>query len=233
MRLRLRLAAVILVLPAAAAAQDRQVEQGFRVWFPYFGDHPFGDSRWGAHLEYQFRFEDGIAQWQQILLRPGLNYQANRFLMLTAGYAYVRSYQPPPAPDLNEHRIWEQAWLRYRTGKVAWTSRYRFENRFIEGGGRYRYENRFRAWQQATVPLRGRFYATGYSEIWLYVKPYQSSSVFDQNRTYAALGVNIKPGWRFETGYMNQTVLQRSGSVLDVNHILTITILSNAPFRRK
>jgi len=95
------------------------------------------------------------------------------------------------------------------------------------------YENRFRAWQQATVPLSGRFYLTGYDEVWFYVKPYQASSVFDQNRAYTALGFNIKPGWRFETAYMNQVVLVRSGRVLDVNHILAFSILSNAPFRSK
>jgi hypothetical protein len=43
-------AAMIAVLCIPVAAQDRQTEQNFRVWFGYFGDHSFGDSRWGVHL---------------------------------------------------------------------------------------------------------------------------------------------------------------------------------------
>jgi len=122
------------------------------------------------------------------VLRPALNYQASRILMLSAGYAYVRSYPRDSFAPRNENRIREQAWFRYRTGKLRWSSRYRFENRFIEGSsGQYRFENRFRAWQQATVPLSKCLYLTGYDEIFIYVKPYQASSVFDQNRAYAGL----------------------------------------------
>ena len=181
-------ASVLAVPWRPAAAQDRQLEQTFRVWFAYFGDHPFCDSPWGRHLEAQIRRQYGNAQWQTLVLRPALNYQASRILMLSAGYAYVRSYPRDSFAPRNENRIREQAWFRYRTGKLRWSSRYRFENRFIEGSsGQYRFENRFRAWQQATVPLSKCLYLTGYDEIFIYVKPYQASSVFDQNRAYAGL----------------------------------------------
>jgi Protein of unknown function (DUF2490) len=227
-----RAAVVIAVLGFPAAAQDRQIEQDFRVWFAYSGDHPFGDSRWGVHLEGQIRRQDGLAKWHQFLLRPALNYQTNKLLMLSAGYAYVRSYPRNPSAPRNEHRIWEQARLSYRTGDVAWSSRYRFENRFIEeANGQHRFENRIRALQQASLPLSKRLYITGYDEIYIWVKPYQASSWFDQNRAYAGLGFNLKPGWRYETGYMNQVLLLRSGRVLEVNHILVFSLLSTAPFR--
>ena len=231
---KLCMAAVIVFLATPSPAQDRQLQQNFRVWFAYFGDHAFGDSRWGVHLEGQIRRMDGITKWQALLLRPAVNYQANRILMLSLGYAYVRAYPSNPIARRNEHRVWEQAWLRYRTGRIGWSSRYRFENRFIQQvNGQHRFENRFRAWQQATVPLSKRFYVTGYDEVWFYVKPYQASSLFDQNRAYAALGFNIRPAWRFETAYMNQALLQRSGRVLELNHILMFAVLSNAPFPRK
>ena len=232
-RYHFRAAAMIAVVGLPLAAQDRQIEQNFRVWFAYFGDHPFGDSRWGVHLEGQIRRQDGLAQWQHLVLRPALNYRANRFLMVSGGYAYVRSYPRNPFGPRNENRIWEQAWLRYRTGKVAWSSRYRFENRFIERASEpYRFENRVRGWQQATIPVSKRLYVTGYDEVFVYVKPYQASSLFDQNRAYAGLGLNLKPGWRFETAYMNQALLVRSGRVLEVNNILVFSVFSTAPFRR-
>lgn len=123
--------------------------------------------------------------------------------------------------------------MKYRTGKVAWSSRFRLENRFLPDGKSWRYENRFRMWQQATVPINRRFYVTGYDEIWFYVKPYVASSAFDQNRAYGAFGVYLKPGWRFEAGYMNQTILQRSGRVLDSNHTMVFSIYSNVPFFKR
>ena len=153
---------VALALPAAVRAQERTVDNNFHGWLNYYGDHPIGNSKWGVHLEGQWRRHDGFAKWQQLLLRPGVNYEVNRILMLTGGYAFIRAYpygdHPAPART-DEHRLWEQAWLRYRTGKVAWSTRLRFENRFLQtidavsANSSYRYENRFRAWQQIRVPV--------------------------------------------------------------------------------
>jgi hypothetical protein len=36
-----------------------------------------------------------------------------------------------------------------------------------------------------------------------------------------------------ETGYMNQTLLQRTGSVLEINHMVMISIYSTAGLKHK
>ena len=182
------------------------------------------------------RRHDFGATWQQLLLRPGVNYQASRKLMLTAGYAYVRSYSyAAPGPAVNEHRFWEQAWLRYATGRVRWSTRLRFENRFIGAsagaGNNYRLENRVRAWQQVTRPVSRRVYLTAYDEVWFYVAPYQSQSAFDQNRAYAGVGFSLRMTVRMEMAYMNQLIKRRSGNVWDSNHTLAISLFSTTPLR--
>ena len=236
---RLVWAACVLAVPLRAA--DRLVEHNAHGWYNYFGDHALGKSKWGVHLEGQFRRHDVATRWQQLLLRPGVNYEVSPKLMLTAGYAFIRSHSysryAAAAPAAPEHRIWEQAWFRYRIGPTGWTTRLRFENRFLgvtdaSGACRYRFENRFRAWQQIMVPLSKRLYVTGYDEVWFFVKPYVSNSAFDQNRAYAALGVNLNPSWRVEAGYLNQALLQRSGTALESNHTLVISIFGNARFGR-
>jgi Protein of unknown function (DUF2490) len=233
----LRAALLLPLIPTVPAAQDRRLDHNFHGWYAYFGDHPVANTRWGVHLEGQFRRHNGITQWQQLLLRPGVNYQATKALTLTAGYAFVRSHRysdyAAPASAFNEHRIWQQAWLRYRTGKVAWSTRLRFENRFIATGDGHRFENRLRTWQQATVPVSRRAYLTAYDEVWFYVKPYVSASAFDQNRAYGAVGLHLSPHWRMEAGYMNQSLLQRSGRVLESNHTIVISLFSNAVFSRR
>ena len=65
-------------------------------------------------------------------------------------------------------------------------------------------------------------------EFWVYVKPFQSNSVFDQNRAYAALGFDLKPSLRLEGGYMNQAFLVRSGSRLEHNHTIVVSLFSSA-----
>jgi hypothetical protein len=231
-----------LLAPLLLPAQDRRIDHNAHGWYVYNGDHPIRESRWGAHLEGQWRRHDVITKWQQLLLRPGVNYEVNDLLTLAGGYGFIRSHPYgdfPAASGNDEHRIWQQALLRYRTGRVGWATRLRFENRFIgvrdpeRGDQDFRFENRFRALQQIRVPLSSRTYLTAYDELWFYVKPYVSSSVFDQNRAYAALGVNLDRYWRFEVGYLNQSLLQRSGRVLESNHTLMLVVSTNAPFGRR
>jgi hypothetical protein len=227
----------LLLCPLALAAQNRVNDHNLHGWYMYFGDHPIAGSKWGAHLEGQYRRHDVITQWQQLLIRPGVNYQLTPKVMLTAGYAYIRSNvyseYAAPAPVALEHRLWQQAWIRYRTGKVGWSTRLRFENRFVGTGTDYRYENRFRALQQIRVPIAPRKYFTAYDEFWVYVKPYVSNSWFDQNRAYAAIGFELRPTMRLETGYMNQTILARSGTRLEFNHTFMLSLFSTAPLFKK
>jgi hypothetical protein len=226
--------AFALLAPSLLLGQQRVNDNNFHGWFTYFGDHPVATgSKWGVHLEGQYRRHNFITQWQQLLLRPGVNYQVSKKVTLTAGYGFIRSNvyseYAPPAPVAIEHRIWQQAWIRYKTGRTNWSTRLRFENRFLSG----RYENRFRAWQQIRVPIGPKRYFTAYDEFWVYVKPYQSNSWFDQNRAYAALGFDLRPTMRLEAGYMNQTLLARNGSRLEWNHTIVVSLFSTAPLFRR
>jgi len=215
------------------------VDHNAHGWYIYFGDHPIRDSKWGVHLETQWRRHDVVQKWQQLMLRPGVNYQVNRSLTLTAGYAYVRSFTygdfTVPAPSFPEHRLWEQAWWRYSGKSLNWGTRIRFENRFLgsPAGATFRYENRLRLYQQVTKPLNSGTYLTAYDEFWIYVKPYVARSVFDQNRAYGAVGFPLSPTLRIELGYMNQALLRRPGSVLESNHTLMFSIFSVAPLFRE
>jgi hypothetical protein len=223
-----------LAAPVLLFAQDRIHDHNLHGWYAYFGDHPIAGSRWGVHVEGQVRRHDVITQWQQFLFRPGVNYQVSKSVLLTGGYAFARSNvyseYAAPAPVSHEHRLWEQAWIRFRTGDLGWSTRLRFENRFLGTGDGFRYENRFRVLQQVRIPLAPRKYFTAYDEFWVYVKPYVSNSWFDQNRAYAAIGFDLSRTLRLETGYLNQALLARNGSRLELNHTIMVSFFSTAPF---
>lgn len=228
----------VLLHPCSSFAADRAVDNNFHGWFNYFGDHPLGKSKWGVHLEGQYRRHELILSWQQLLLRPAVNYEVNKNLMLTAGYGNIRSYSysdlAPASRATTEHRLWQQVLVRYRVGPVAMATRIRIEQRFLgsanPGQPGYRYENRFRAMEQVTYPVTGKRYFTAYDEVKFYVAPYVSRSVFDQNRAYAALGFRVTPAVRVEVGYLNQAVFQRSGLVREANHTFMLSVFSNKAF---
>jgi len=186
--------------------------------------------------------------WQQLLLRPAVNVEMNPNLVLTGGYAYVKSYPYGDFPARNlfpEHRIFQQLLLKHKVGRVDVQHRYRLEQCFIGQVMRsasgspfvdsWRHQNRFRYFIKTTVPLssskESKWYLGLYDEVFLHFAPNTGASVFDQNRAYAALGRKLSRAERIEVGYMNQTLIQRSGRVQEYNHTLQVSFFSAAPFR--
>jgi hypothetical protein len=214
----------------------------------YFGDHAVSGGPWGVHLEGQWRRHDAGARWQQLLLRPGVNYQVNENLMLTAGYAFVDTFRYgefPIAQRFPEHRIFQQAALKHPVGRVGLQHRYRLEQRFlgevsVDGNvrrvNRWRHENRFRYMVRAVVPLRGPTSAKGgwylalYDEFFLNFGANVAANIFDQNRAYAAVGYGLRGDTRLEFGYMNQIAQQRNGRIFELNHTLQLAVFSTFPF---
>ncbi len=204
-------------------------------WFVFTGDHKFSaTSRWGLHLEGQWRRYDLLPKPQQLLLRPGINFEVNKNIELGGGYAYVPTYRyglyPLPA-SFTEHRLWQNVIVRNKLGKVSLQNRFRFEERFL--GSRYGYENRFRHLLRITVPLKSGWYVTAYNEVFVPVKPERYPAVTDQNRTAALIGKRLNDHWRAEIGYMYQPLWQRNGRIREDNHTLMLTLWSDQPLSSK
>jgi len=60
-------------------------------WHMLFGNHHLTDDL-GLHTEYQFRRTDFGTDWQQSLLRVGLDWYRNEQCTLTGGYGWIRSF---------------------------------------------------------------------------------------------------------------------------------------------
>jgi len=236
------LLALGVCLPLAAATDNNA-----NAWFMYFGDHPFSKtSKWGLHLEGQWRRADVGLKWQQLLLRPAVNYQLNKKVALTGGYGFIQShgYGDFPAPaTAPEHRFFEQASIVQRFKKLDFQNRLRFEQRNLgvmakQPNGDFdrigwRYENRFRYMLRTNVPLKvggGKYYVGLYDEVMFNYGKNVAKNVFDQNRAYAALGRNMGHETKLEVGYLEQTVQHRDGLVFEHNHTLQIAIYSKLPF---
>ncbi len=172
----------------------------------YFGNNAFS-KKWGLHTEAQYRLFKASSNPNQLLLRIGVNYYSGKNTMLTAGYAYIKSWAfvDPDNYLAEEDRIWQQF-----IGKTKWLShfqehRFRLEQRWISLAGIESYRNRIRYRIFWSIPLnskeleKGTFMLGFYDEIFI---NYTESELFDQNRLYGALGYYLNDQISFQVGYL-------------------------------
>jgi hypothetical protein len=233
----LALAAIVSVPCSAQGLQDTNVN----AWFMYFGDHPVSD-RFGVHLEGQARRADAGLTWQQLLIRPGINYQLNGNVMFTVGYAFARSspYGDYPARSIfPEHRVFQQALIKHKFGKIAFQHRLRLEQRLVGVASDWELRNRFRYMLRADIPLpfaksKGKPFGLGiYDEPFVHFGGNRGIRFLDQNRAYAALTYKLTRSNRLEFGYLHQYVPQRNGIISEHNHTLQFAWFSTVPLTHK
>lgn len=235
---------ILLALIGNAPAAD-QSDSNSNVWFGYIGDHPIGDGPWGLHLESQMRRVDYGRNWQQFLVRPGINYTVSSTLSLSAGYLWADTHaygDIPVAADFPEHRFWEQALISHKALGIDWQHRFRLEQRRIgemtrQNGewevGNWRYENRIRYMLRASVHLDDakKWYLAVSNELFFNFGSNVAVNYFDQNRAFIGLGRHLNPHTRLEIGYMEQTLQRRGGAVWENNHTVTVMLMSKWPFK--
>ncbi|SKA99663.1 Protein of unknown function [Prosthecobacter debontii] len=234
-------------LEVTAEASDNELDSNAHVWMTYVGDHPLGDGPWGLHLEGQVRRSDLVDEWQQWMVRPGLNYTLSPSLTLSAGWAYAKTYpygDYPVAFDFPEHRAWEQITYSVKALGLEWQNRLRLEQRWIgemERTGNdwnvenWRYENRIRYMLRTTLPLTAskKTYLAFSEEIFVNFGSNVSGNFFDQNRLFLGVGHKLSPHTRIELGFLEQTIQRRGGAIWENNHTFTVTLASNWPFKKK
>jgi hypothetical protein len=217
-----RLGATLSLLTLNLAAQSETQPRG---WGSYFGTHRLS-KHWGFHFDGQFR-ASWADRWDQLLIRPGLNFWARPDLILTVGHAYIRT-TPAQGRAFGEQRIWEQLQWMPKVRGVTTTHRFRQEQRFVENTP---VQDRFRYFFRTEIPLKGPvYYWALQNEIFVKAGRSQNRRFYDQNRAYTAFGKRFgdpKRSWgRLEAGYMYQHVLLRDGIRQEHNNILVISFLS-------
>ncbi len=194
-------------------------------WYNYFGTIKVSE-KFGIHTEYQWRRNKLITDWQQSLLRVGVNYNLNPRVIFRAGYAWIETFPYGEYPingfgkDFTEHRIFEMVQLSHKEGIVDFSNRFMLEQRFV---GRYSSVkettedefpllNRLRYMMRLQVPLKGKEikdmtpYVAVYDEIFVGFGENVNANVFDQNRIGILIGYRFNKNIRIEGGYLNQTI---------------------------
>ncbi|MCX6317295.1 MAG: DUF2490 domain-containing protein [Bacteroidetes bacterium] len=208
------------------SAQNNRINTNERIgWYNYFGTFKVS-KKFSLHTEYQWRRADYITNWQQSLLRVGVNYQLNPRVLVRVGYAWIETFPYGEIPinglgkDFTEHRIFEMVQLSHKEGIIDLSHRFMLEQRFV---GRYSAANlnkedefpllhRMRYMLRLQAPLKGKEikdktpYIACYDEVFIGFGKNVNANIFDQNRIGLLLGYRFNKNVRLEGGYLNQTI---------------------------
>ena len=222
---------IILSQPA-----ERITDSNALGWYGYSGDHYFGNSPWGAHLDLQWRRAGVILGWQQLSARSAVIYKPSDRWTIMAGYNYQRTYPYGAHPDpyaYPEHRTYQEASVRHDSGKLDLGHRLRFEQRVLGQLSTdppeptiqsWSYQNRFRYQVDAQHPLSRDWYVQLAAEPHIRFGWNYRGRAIDQIRIYGGIGRRFSESWRMETGYLYQVGVPRTGVVYETNHILQLTL---------
>lgn len=184
-------------------------------------------NRTSLWIEYQWRRENFIKDWQQSLARTGIQYHFKNGLSALLGYGYIITYPygdyPAGQYTIPEHRIFEQLIWNDAISRVGLNHRMRLEQRFVGKVNQaatvydvsdWTYMNRFRYQLRATIPINKKtmvdktWYAATFDEIFIGFGKNVNQNIFDQNRIGLLAGYQFNKTFRLEGGYFNQIVQQ-------------------------
>jgi len=176
-------------------------EEEWGAWYMYFGTNKVSEKL-SIHTEAQFRYYEMASNFNQLLLRTGLNYHINDNAIATLGYGYINTdgtfADIDGEENSNEHRIFQQFILKNKVGKFKFEHRYRIEQRFISVGNTDFTEHRGRYRLQLTYPLDEHWFLNAYDEVFINMQ----EPIFGQNRLYGAVGYQFNSNLSVQMGYL-------------------------------
>lgn len=210
----------LFIQVAAHAQNDRVNDYNNTNWLQTFVTIPV-NKKWSIHTEYQWRRTEGLKNWQQSLLRAGVNYKLNENVLLHGGYAWVETFAYGDYPIAGngafpEHRIYEQLVLRQPLKKMMLTHRFRIEQRWVgrvkAGTDReiedWLFMHRFRYQFRTQYSLNSKLYIAAADELFIGAGKNVGTNIFDQNRIFILAGIKLNKNIAVEGGYFNQTLQQ-------------------------
>ena len=232
----LGLLTLLAPLTTALAQSDWTTVNQPSVWLNTFVDQDIA-PRTALWFDGHWR-RDGIANPQQLLLRPGVQFTLRPGLRVGGGYAYIATApygESPNARPLREHRGWQQISLGSTLGRTAISHRLRTEQRWTgavdtEGDrGLLTYQQRLRYFIRAQRPLGDRATAAGpvigfaTNEFFLPIGHSDGDQQRLQNRAQLGLGFPTSAKQRIELSYLHQWNRITPRTTHEFNHTLMLS----------
>lgn len=220
--------ALILLLLTTFATQAfaQSVAQGnTNTWFLLMTRFNLSEKV-GITNEIHERTGDFLNDQATFILRPSVDYVLNNNIELSAGYSFVRSapHMPYSQPiSRNEHNVWEQVLLKFKTAGVSVQNRIRMEHRFIDdivvrneatnptydiGGSSFR--NRFRFRFIVSFDLfklnhgKQSIFINCFDEAFINQSDNLMPNNFDRNWFYTGIGYKFNKDFNIQLAHMHQ-----------------------------
>lgn len=248
---------LLVLLCTALKAQTGRINTYNTIgWYNYLGNYRLSDKV-SLHAEYQWRRARLITDWQQSLLRVGVNYHLKPSILFRVGYAWAETFPYGDIPinvfgkTFTEHRIYQMLQLSQPEGRFDFTHRLMLEQRWIgryssaalEKEDDYVYTNRMRYMFRTVYRLQKDAkkyplpYVAAYDEILIGFGKNVAVNIFDQNRLGCLLGIKLNTSWSIEGGYFNQIVqfsrLVGGQSVVQYNRGIILNAWHAVDWRKK
>ncbi|MBX2829131.1 MAG: DUF2490 domain-containing protein [Flavobacteriaceae bacterium] len=177
-------------------------EDDLGAWYMVFTTNKISED-FSIHAEAQARYYETFGNFNQLLLRGGLNYHISDKAMVTLGYGNITTDtnfgDVDGEENITENRIYQQFVLRNSVGKFKFSHRYRLEQRFIDHPVTGKdTQHRARYFLRVTYPINDDWFLTAYDEVFINLQ----EPIFGQNRLYAALGYNVSNNLAIQAGYL-------------------------------
>ncbi len=186
-------------------------------------------SKFGFIADAHMRRNNFAADPSFYFLRGAFNYWLTDKITLAAGYGnmWVAPTKPGWKHYGQEHRIYQQAQMISKVGKINMMNRLRNEQRWQEKIAndkfthQFKFTDRIRYLLSFTVPLSKNKYVPALvlsDELAVQFGKEVVYNTFDQNRVFMGIKQNVCKNLSFDLGYMLLTQQKATGYQYDKNH---------------
>jgi long-subunit fatty acid transport protein len=234
--MRIKLIYFFICLASYTVAQTKTIKRNDLVWFGDINKIRLND-RWTVYFDLGLRRTEWLDKWSQILFRPGITYDLNRNISLTAGVAWFDHFSGKISR--NEFRGWEQLQFNEIYGRLKLSHRLRVEQRLNQYvlndkvTENYRYNTRYRYQFSVQLPLNRStledktFYLVLSDEVMINSGPEIIYNYFDQNRAAAGLGYKLNEKFNLSVSWMNDYIQRNQAGVFEGNNVIVINFYHN------
>lgn len=201
------------------AMADHAVQKG-KLWTAIDFKGSLGEKI-QYYVEPQLRFISNNQCFNEANLYVGLGYSTSPKITLWLGNMFNTTHKQNES-NTQQYRIWEQvSWDIFGSHIIRIDSRTRLEQRKQEHQGSWSF--RLREKIELDFPLKNDYLFILYDEIFLNVNhpSWVNNEFVNQNRAFAGFSIPLTKLIRFETGYLNQFVINKPDQL---NHVLNCTL---------
>ncbi|WP_281297130.1 DUF2490 domain-containing protein [Flavobacterium limnophilum] len=241
---RFKLIILVILLPIIALGQaqtKKVINEQTQTWVSINTVTKFSEH-WGIVADAHIRSNEVFHDNNFYFLRGGISYIPNPAVSITGGYAHMWLAPTKEGWDTysDENRIYQQAQMTTKIGKVSVLQRLRNEQRWQEkivndeSTGENRFTDRVRYLVSFNIPIFKKKTAPLLvlsDEILIHFGQEVVYNTFDQNRLFIGIKQSINPKLSFDFGYMNVYQQKYTGYQYDMNHTLRLFFYLNSSIK--